>query len=208
MNIFSKLALVGTGTATILSFATSSALAEIYDFEVKDLTGQLAGQTFKGWVTFDETDLKGTGFEYTGIKYQHLDGVEHEAEFDGKLKFHFDFLDDHFTEKDDLFERTYLYFQDGKPTHIFYDTEDYIKSYQGVNYTIWFSPTGGNDGSGSEIKHRPFEYMFDYPSEWFGNGTVEFTKRAVPEPNPTLGVGMMGLAVVLKQGFKRLSSSS
>ena len=121
--------------------------------------------------------------------------------------FNFTFLDKTFTEDDDEFGRTSLYFKDGEPTHIFYDIEDYQESYQGVGYTIWFSTQGGTDAEGNPIGMREFEYMFDSPYEWFGNGTVEFEKQGVPEPNATLGLGMIGLGVVLKQGFKRLSSS-
>lgn len=201
MNILSKLALVCTGTATVLSFAASSTLAVIYDFKVNIFSGELIGQTFKGWVEFDDTNLKGTGFEYTGIEFENQ-----PYEFDGKLNFNFSFLDQTLTEDDDKLGITYLYFKDGKPTHIYYDLDDYQESYQGVGYTIWFSTKGGTDAEGNPTPKQEFEYKFDYPYQWFGNGTVEFEKRGVPEPNATLGLGIISLGVVLKQGVKRLSS--
>ncbi len=87
-NIFQKLSFVAT--SAVLSLAvihtnSANAASVIYDFEVNNLDGTLAGETFSGFFEFDDSALTGIGdeflsvselsFDFLGVNYTENDGI-------------------------------------------------------------------------------------------------------------------------------------
>lgn len=97
-NIFQKFTFVAT--STIISFAVINtnfvnAASIIYDFEVNNLDGSLAGETFSGFFEFDDSGLTGMGdeslsvsqinFDFLGVNYTETDGFSVAVFFDGEF---------------------------------------------------------------------------------------------------------------------------
>lgn len=197
-TLFVHAALAAIGSTASLGIHGSAAIAAdlTYHFTVTNLTGALAGQEFQGSVSIDDTDFQHSGFEYSGVSY-----TSQPNEFDGKVRFSFTFLDQAFTEEDEESGLSYIYFQDGVPTHIFYDGGNYVHSYQGVGLIFQFWHPGGADATGQPLPIREFQYQTDAPLEWYGYGNVVFDPvNPVPEPSLVAGLGVLGVGWLLRRG--------
>lgn len=103
-NIFQKLSFVATTTVLTLSVINTNpvnAASIIYDFEVNNLDGSLAGETYSGFFEFDDSALIGSGdeflsvselsFDFLGVNYTETDGFPEAVFFDGDfLGFNFE----------------------------------------------------------------------------------------------------------------------
>ncbi|AFY67013.1 PEP-CTERM sorting domain-containing protein [Geitlerinema sp. PCC 7407] len=195
---FATAVFAAVGATTILGIHQGSAIAAdlTYHFTITNLTGALAGQEFRGSVTIDDTHFQRSGFEYSGVSY-----TSNSHEFDGNVRFSFNFLDQTFTEADEELGRSYIYFQDGTPTHVFYDGGNYEHSYQGTGLIFQFWYPGGTDAAGQPLPRREFEYQTDWPLEWYGYGNVIFDPvNPVPEPSLIGGLGVLGAGWLLRWG--------
>lgn len=213
MDIVQKLAIATAGVA--LSFASLESLPACaaiitYDFTVKDVTGALSTKTFSGSFSFDDSDFQRKGSELTGSKFGILDGSPAPDEFNGKVKFNFDFMGKTFTELDEESGQVLVFFENGEPTQIVYRSEQYANSYEGTPYFFIFSATGGTDAEGNSLPPRAFEYQFDGGmgqfAEAYGIGEVVFMKRneqlklqSVPEPVSLVGFPLLGLGLFLNK---------
>lgn len=197
-TLFVHAALAAIGTTVSLGIDGGAAIAAdlTYHFTVTNLTGALAGQEFQGSVTIDDTHFQHSGFEYSNTSYE-----SYPHEFDGKVRFNFAFLDQIFTEEDEELDRSYIYFQDGVPFRLYYDSGDYEHSYQGTNFTFLFWGQGGTDAAGNPLPRPEFQYMMDGPLEWHGYGNVIFDPmNPVPEPSLVAGLGVLGFGWLLLRG--------
>ncbi|NES88809.1 hypothetical protein [Okeania sp. SIO2B9] len=122
-NIFQKLSFVATTTVLSLSVINTNpvnAVSIIYDFEVNNLDGSLAGETYSGFFEFDDSALTGIGeeflsvselsFDFLGINYTEADGFPEVVFLDGDflgLNFEtdaeFSFLEGLFDSSDPFF---------------------------------------------------------------------------------------------------------
>ncbi|NEP04280.1 MAG: PEP-CTERM sorting domain-containing protein, partial [Okeania sp. SIO4D6] len=85
-NIFQKLSFVATSVVLGLAVINTNpvnAASITYDFEVNNLDGSLAGETYSGFFEFDDSALTGIGEEFLSVS-----------------ELSFDFLDVNYTETD------------------------------------------------------------------------------------------------------------
>ncbi len=89
-NIFKKLSFVAT--STVLSLAVinanpANAASIIYDFEVNNLDGFLAGATYSGFLEFDDSNLSVSqfSFDFEGVNYTEANLIDPEVNFDGQF---------------------------------------------------------------------------------------------------------------------------
>jgi hypothetical protein len=164
------------------------------DFQVKNLTGILAGQTFDGYIKFDDSFLTGQGNEYITSSEQGL-------------SFFFNFYGGPYDETNDPYNRTQVSFFNGKPKTIYfrgnYDT------YPEIPYTFAFSSYSSQDGI--NFKFIDFSYLFDERpdlgvlSGGGGEGKVVFFNSetgnpiSVPEPSSVIGICAIAMGLILKR---------
>ncbi|GAX39436.1 hypothetical protein NIES4075_03920 [Tolypothrix sp. NIES-4075] len=157
------------------------------DFQVKNLTGILAGQTFDGYIKYDDSFLTGQGYENI-------------TSSDQGLSFFFNFYGGPYDETNDPYNRTQVSFFNGKPKTIYfrgnYDT------YPQIPYTFAFSSYSSQDGI--NFKFIDFSYLFDERPDLgivgdSGEGKVVFFNSgtgdpiSVPEPSSIIGICAMAL---------------
>ncbi len=89
-NLFQKFSFFAT--TTVLSLALihtnpANAASIIYDFEVNNLDGSLAGETFSGFFEFDDSNLSVSqfSFDFEGVNYTEDDLIDPEVFFDGQF---------------------------------------------------------------------------------------------------------------------------
>ncbi|NET17667.1 MAG: PEP-CTERM sorting domain-containing protein, partial [Okeania sp. SIO1H6] len=89
-NIFQKLSFIAT--TTVLSIAVihtnpASAASIIYDFEVNNLDGFLAGETYSGFLEFDDSNLSVSqfSFDFEGVNYTEANLIDPEVLFDDQF---------------------------------------------------------------------------------------------------------------------------
>ncbi|MDY7005200.1 MAG: PEP-CTERM sorting domain-containing protein [Cyanobacteriota bacterium] len=95
-NIFQKLSFVATSAVLGLAVINTNpvnAASIIYDFEVNNLDGFLAGETYSGFFEFDDSALTGSGdeflsvsevsFDFDGVNYTETDGFPEVLFLDG-----------------------------------------------------------------------------------------------------------------------------
>lgn len=163
------------------------------DFQVKNLTGILAGQTFDGYVKYDDSFLTGQGNEYITSSEQGL-------------SFFFDFYGGPYDETNDPYNRTQVSFLNGKPKTIYfrgnYDT------YPEIPYTFAFSDYSSEDGI--NFKFVDFSYLFDERPDLGivgggGEGKVVFLNSetenpiSVPEPSSVIGICAIAMGLIFKR---------
>ena len=163
------------------------------DFQVKNLTGILAGKTFDGYVKYDDSFLTGQGYEYITSSEQGL-------------SFFFDFYGGPYDETNDPYNRTQVSFFNGKPKTIYfrgnYDT------YPQIPYTFAFSSYSSQDGI--NFKFVDFSYLFDERPDLGivgggGEGKVVFSNSetgnpiSVPEPSSVIGICAIAMGLIFKR---------
>ncbi|WP_094678477.1 PEP-CTERM sorting domain-containing protein [Hydrocoleum sp. CS-953] len=98
-NILQKLSFVATSAVlgiTVINANPVNAASIIYDFEVNNLDGSLAGETYSGYFEFDGSALTGSGeellsvselsFDFLGVNYTENDGIFSDVVFlDGEF---------------------------------------------------------------------------------------------------------------------------
>ncbi|GGA29472.1 hypothetical protein [Okeania sp. KiyG1] len=95
-NIFQKLSFVTTSAVlgiAVINANPVNAASIIYDFEVNNLDGSLAGETYSGFFEFDDSALTGIGeeflyvselsFDFLDVNYTEADGFPEVVFFDG-----------------------------------------------------------------------------------------------------------------------------
>jgi len=95
-NIFQKFSIIATSKVFSLLVVNTNpvnAASIIYDFEVNNLDGSLAGQTYSGFFEFDDSALTGIGeeflsvselsFDFLGVNYTETDDFPEVVFFDG-----------------------------------------------------------------------------------------------------------------------------
>lgn len=191
--------LLKTTAASVLSLGFISgghvlAKTVTSDFQVKSLTGVLAGQTYNGYVKYDDSFLTGQGNEYI-------------TSSDQGLSFFFNFYGGPYDETNDPYNRTQVSFLNGKPKTIYfrgnYDT------YPQIPYNFAFSSYGSQDGI--NFKFIDFSYLFDYRPELgvlaggAGEGKVVFFNSetgnpiSVPEPSSVIGICAIAMGLIFKR---------
>ena len=93
LKVFTGLSL-GLG---IISSGSTLAATVTYDFTIENLTGKLKGNTYHGYLQYDDS------LPDNHIEQQGFDSI---TSSDGSLKFSFNFLGNNFNETHDDFDRT------------------------------------------------------------------------------------------------------
>ncbi|MEM1171349.1 MAG: PEP-CTERM sorting domain-containing protein [Cyanobacteria bacterium P01_H01_bin.35] len=89
-NLFQQISFFAT--STVLSLAVintnpANAASIIYDFEVNNLDGSLADETYSGFLEFDDSNLLVSqfSFDFEGVNYTEADLIFPEVFFDGQF---------------------------------------------------------------------------------------------------------------------------
>jgi PEP-CTERM motif len=212
-SIYQKLALATAGT--VLSFAamqTNPVNAAIitYDFTAKVTGGSLAGNSYNGFFSYDDTAPSPTGI--ASIPYY------------GVTEFNFGFAGTTFTQRDLRFDcrilqncGTSLFIPDGEfvepffqiprggtPSLIYFQNVSFM-GFPGSTSRVLFQFFGGLNGSF-------FSYQLPSERPTFGSGSVKYSLRTTPTPPPTsvpepgtvFGLSMLGIGWLLRK--KKVSS--
>ncbi len=186
-NFFNLFTGVSLGLGIISSGSTLAATVT-YDFTVKNLDGSLAGNTYTGYVQYDDSiaanQITGNGFEAI-------------TSSDGGLKFNFDFLGNTFRETDDETNRTQLAFRNGIVDSLYFridsDEYDYFK----IGYSFDFFAY--NTDEFGQTFQVDFNYAIDGINGSSGTGDVVFSRRAstpIPESNSLIGIGAIAASAL------------
>ena len=165
LKAFTSLSLgLGIGLATI-SAGQSVAATITYDFEVRNLTGSLSGNTYNGFFSYDDSLLAN---QITG------NGIETISSYDGGLSFNFDFLGTIYDETNDPYDRTLVTFNNGVAESIYFRG----------NYDTYPSSAPNTFAFTSMIFPGPnmyvpvdFSYIIDNGIHTSGHGDVFITRR-------------------------------
>ncbi|NEQ40082.1 MAG: PEP-CTERM sorting domain-containing protein [Okeania sp. SIO3I5] len=89
-NIFQKLSFVATSAIlglTVINANPVNAASITYDFEVNNLDGFLAGETYSGFLEFDDSNLLVSqfSFDFEGVNYTEADLIDPEVLFDDQF---------------------------------------------------------------------------------------------------------------------------
>lgn len=199
MNIQKNFLKLFTGASLSLGIISSgSALAATvtYDFTIENLTGKLAGNTYHGYLQYDDS-----------VAENHIEeqGFDNISSSEGGLKFYFDFLDYTFTETDDNSDRTHVNFSDSKIDSLYYRIESDEYDYFDIGYTFAF--TSYNTDENGEFYIADFSYLIDGIDGDGGDGDVVFTRRdsgytSIPEPSSLIGIGAITSGLLLRKSKK------
>lgn len=199
MKVQQHLLKVFTGLSLSLGIINSGstlAATVTYDFTVENLTGKLAGNTYSGYLQYDdslpENQITGNGGEYINSS-------------EGGLKFYFDFLGNTFRETDDDSNRTLIGFKDGKIDYLYYRIESDEYDYFNIGYDFNFISYRTDKFNKFHIDD--FGYLIDDPNGGGGHGDVVFTRRdsgytSIPEPSSLIGIGVITSGLLLKKSKK------
>jgi hypothetical protein len=216
-NAWRKLAFATGGIVLgVASLQVSPAFAgglTTYDFKVTNLTGVLAGKTFDGSFSFKNANFKKQGFESFCDTVGCGDNPS-AFEIDTLVDFEFNFLGRKFTQFDEPYRRTSVYFWDGVPTNIFYHQNDggyqELPETEGSPVIFVMTYTGGG------APYPPFLYQFDgYGGSYSGGsgaGDVIFSERVstpkpTPEPATLGGLSVLGLGLLMSRKKKTQKSA-
>ena len=174
-NLLKAFAAVSLGLGISLgtiSNGKSEAATVIYDFEVRNLTGSLSGNTYTGFFSYDDSlpanQMSGSGLEIITSSV-------------GDLSFSFDFLGVNYDETNDPYDRTQVSFNNGVADSI---------SYWG-NYDIYPSSASNTFTFNTTVQTGPgiftdvdFSYLIDSGvNAGSGIGDVFITRRHItPAP--------------------------
>ncbi len=179
MSIYKKLVVTASLSLSVVAIQSKSieAATITYDFSVGVTTGALAGNSYDGSFSYDDSTLIGIGGETVGVEE--------------KLSINFEFLGKTYTETDDnnfAFNFPQVEFKDGSLVGLQYLVTDVL------NGSISsFAIFGDNpDGLGGGDK---FSYVNENSVE-VSEGSVIYSLKSpstsVPEPNIVLGLGVIG----------------
>lgn len=199
MKIQQNFLKVFTGLSLGLGIINSgSALAQTvtYDFTIENLTGKLNGNTYHGYVQYDDS------FPENQIAEHGSDSI---TSSDGGLKFYFDFLDKTFTETNDDSNRTQIGFEDGQIDSLHYRVESDGYDYFDIGYTFAFTSYNTDELGNSYT--ADFSYLIDGVDGDAGDGDIVFTLRdsgytSIPEPSSLIGIGAITSGLLLKKSKK------
>ncbi|BAY82745.1 hypothetical protein NIES267_22290 [Calothrix parasitica NIES-267] len=176
LKAFTSLSLgLGISLGTI-NAGQSVAATITYDFEVRNLTGSLAGNTYSGFFSYDDSLPEN---QMTGI------GAETITSSLGGLSFNFDFLGTVYDETNDTYDRTQVGFNNGVADSIYFRGNYYQYPSTASNtfaFASYHSPAPGI------FNYVDFTYLIDAgPNAGGGIGDVFITRRpnvAVSLPDP------------------------
>ena len=180
---------------SIISAGQSVAATVIYDFEVRNLTGSLSGNTYSGFFSYDDSlptnQLSGNG-------------IETITSFGGGLSFNFDFLGTTYDETLDPYDRTQVTFNNGVAPSIYfrgnYDTYPTTAS-NTFAFTSTISPAPGI------FNMVDFSYLIDRGANaGSGIGDVFITRR--PNITPSLPDLYIEEPIILKPPIVFLDEAS
>ncbi len=190
-NIFKVLTGLSLGLGIISSGSTLAAVVT-YDFTVENLNGSLAGNTYKGYLQYDDSHpankITGNGFEAI-------------TSSDGGLLFSFDFLGTTFQQTDDESNRTQLSFKNGAIYSLYFRLESDRYDYSDLGYSFAFRSYYTDEFG--ELNIVDFSYLIDGVNGSSGNGDIVFSRRAsnptsIPEPSSLIGIGAITLGFMVK----------
>jgi len=192
LKVFTGLSL-GLG---IISSGSALAATVTYDFTIENLTGKLAGNTYSGYVEYDDSRSE------NHIEQQDFDSI---TSSEGGLKFSFDFLGNTFREIHNDSEATVIGFQDGEIDSIHYQLESDDYEYSDIGYSFTF--TSYNTDEFDNNYTADFSYLIDGIDGDGGDGDVVFTRRdsgytSIPEPSSLIGIGAITSGLLLKKSKK------
>lgn len=172
LKAFTSLSLgLGISLGTI-SAGQSVAATITYDFEVRNLTGSLSGNTYSGFFSYDDSlpanQMTGSGLETITSAL-------------GGLSFNFDFLGTVYDETNDTYDRTQVTFNNGVADSIYfrgnYDTYPSSAS-NTFAFATNYSPAPGI------FNYVDFTYLIDAgPNAGGGIGDVFITRRPIMTPS-------------------------
>ncbi|MEL6461013.1 MAG: PEP-CTERM sorting domain-containing protein [Cyanobacteria bacterium J06621_15] len=182
LKAFTSLSLgLGVSLGTI-SAGQSVAATITYDFEVRNLTGSLAGNTYSGFFSYDDS-LPAN--QMTG------NGLETITSYGGGLSFNFDFMGTVYDETNDPYDRTQVTFNNGVADSIYfrgnYDT------YPGSAPNTFAFDSMIFPGPGMYVP-VDFSYVIDNGIHTSGHGDVFITRRrnvATPLPHLYTEIGFI-----------------
>lgn len=197
MNILHNIFKVFTGLSFglgIISSGSTLAATVTYDFTVKNLDGILAGNTYNGYVQYDDSiainQITGNGWEYIFSR-------------EGDLTFYFDFLGNTFKETDDETNRTQLGFKNGIVSSLYFKIDSDRYDYSEIGYLFAFAANSTDEfGQTSRVD---FSYTIDGINGDGGTGDVVFSRRAstpIPESNSLIGIGAIAATVLTRKSRK------
>ena len=176
LKAFTSLSLgLGIGLATI-SAGQSVAATITYDFEVRNLTGSLSGNTYSGFFSYDDSLAAN---QMTG------NGLETITSSAGGLSFNFDFLGTVYDETNDTDDRTQVTFNNGVADSIYF-RGNYDQYPSTASNTFTFSSY--YPSSPGIFTPVDFTYLIDSGANTgSGIGDVVITRRP-PYTTPSLPV--------------------
>ncbi len=190
-NILKVLTGLSLGLGIISSGSTLAAVVT-YDFTVENLDGSLAGNTYNGYLQYDDS-----------MAANQITGNDFEAvtSFDGGLLFSFDFLGTTFKQTDDESNRTQLGFKNGAIDSLYFRLESDRYDYSDLGYLFAF--TSYNTDEFGELYIADFSYLIDGVNGSGGNGDIVFSRRtsnptSIPEPSSLIGIGAITLGFMVK----------
>lgn len=189
LKVFTGLSL-GLG---IISSGSTLAATVTYDFTIENLTGKLKGNTYHGYLQYDDS------LPDNHIEQQGFDSI---TSSDGSLKFSFNFLGNNFNETHDDFDRTTLIFHNGKIDSLYYRLESDEYDYFDIGYLFTFNSY--NTDEFGNFYTADFSYLIDGIDGDAGDGDIVFTRRnsgytSIPEPNSLIGIGAITSGLLLKK---------
>lgn len=178
----------------IISSGSAYAATVTYDFTVKNLDGSLAGNTYSGYVEYDDSiaanQITGNGSEYITSRK-------------GGLKFYFNFLGNTFKEIHDESKRTQLGFKNGIVDSLYFRIDSNEYDYSRIGYLFNF--IGYSTDEFGKTSQVDFSYTIDGINGSSGNGDVVFSRRAstpIPESNSLIGIGAIAATALMMKSKK------
>lgn len=192
LKVFTGLSL-GLG---IISSGSTLAATVTYDFTITNLTGKLHGNTYHGYLQYDDSHPE---------NHIEQNGWDSITSSDGGLKFSFDFLGNTFTETHDEMNRTQLSFQNAKIDSLYYRLESDEYDYFDIGY--YFAFTSYNTDEFGDFYIADFSYLIDGMDGDAGDGDIVFTRRdsgytSIPEPSSLIAIGVITSGLLLKKSQK------
>lgn len=185
INLFNK-TVISTAIALIgFSIETSyvQAATVTYDFDVKLTSGLLNNNLYKGFFSYDDSNLTKVGQE--------------KIEIEDNLSLSFDFLDVSYTEVSDVnynFGFPFVEFNNGNLVGLAYIVNDI------PNNSIFAIFGDDPDGLGGGSR---FQYIdadsFELGEGEVSEGSVSYRLRPIPEPSTAVGLGVVGCIWLLRK---------
>ncbi|MDY6902318.1 MAG: PEP-CTERM sorting domain-containing protein [Cyanobacteriota bacterium] len=172
LKAFTSLSLgLGISLGTI-NAGQSVAATITYDFEVRNLTGSLSGNTYSGFFSYDDS---------LAANQMSGNGIETITSSGGGLSFNFDFMGIVYDETNDPYDRTQVTFNNGVADSIYFRGNYDTYPVSAPNTFAFTSTISSGLGVFTDVD---FEYLIDSGLNAGGGiGDVFITRRPTRTPS-------------------------